>query len=72
MSRSPVVERQPASESPAHRLLRSLTDGIVSAAGDGNLIVVLIVFTAVCLLALNVDALVPDARLAMRQLGPYP
>ena len=72
MSRSPVVEHQPASESPAHRLLRSLTDGIVSAAGDGNMIVVLIVFTAVCLLALNVDALAPDARLALRQLGPYP
>jgi hypothetical protein len=72
MSRSPVVERQPASKSPARRLLQSLTDGIVSAAGDANLIVVLIVFTAVCLLALNVDALVPDARLAMRQLGPYP
>lgn len=71
MSRSPVVERQPASESPARRLMRSLTDGILSAAGDGNLIVVLIVFTAVCLLALNVDV-APDARLAMRQLGPYP
>jgi len=72
MSRAPVVERQPASESLARRLLKSLTDGIVSAAGDANLIVVLIVFTAVCLLALNVDALAPDARLAMRQLGPYP
>ena len=72
MSRSPVVERQPARKSPARRLLQSLTDGIVSAAGDANLIVVLIVFTAVCLLALNVDALAPDARLAMRQLGPYP
>jgi hypothetical protein len=72
MSRSPVVERQPASESLARRLLKSLTDGIVSAAGDANLIVVLIVFTAVCLLALNVDALAPDARLAMRQLSPYP
>ena len=35
-------------------------------------VVSLIVFTAVCLLALNVDALVPDARLAMRQLGSYP
>jgi hypothetical protein len=72
MSRLPVVERQPASASPARRLLQSLTDSIVSAAGDGNMIVVLIVFTAVCLLALNVDALAPDARLALRQLGPYP
>ena len=72
MSRSPVVERQPASKSPARRLLQSLTDGIVSAAGDANLIVVLIVFTAVCLLALNVDVLAPDAGLAIRQLGSYP
>ena len=72
MSRLPVVERHAVSESLTRRLLKSLADGIVAVAGDANLIVVLIVFTAVCLLALNVDALAPDARLAMRQLGPYP
>ena len=72
MSRLPVAERASARESRARRLLKSLAGGAVSAASDANLIVVLIVFTAVCLLALNVDALAPDARLAIRQLGPYP
>lgn len=72
MRRLPIAERQPASESRAGRLLKSLADGIISAASDTNLIVVVIVFTAVCLLALNVEALAPDARLAMRQLGPFP
>jgi hypothetical protein len=72
MSRLPVAERRSAREWRAGRLLKSLADGAISAASDANLIVVLIVFTAVCLLALNVDALAPDARLAMRQIGPFP
>jgi hypothetical protein len=72
MSRVRVAERPPASGSQSARLLKSLADGVVSAVSDANLIVVLIVFTAVCLLALNVDALAPGARLAMRQLGSYP
>ena len=71
MSQLPVCERLSASESRAGGLLKSLARSI-SAASNVDLIVVLIVFTAVCLLALNVDALTPDARLAMRLIGPYP
>ncbi len=72
MNRLSVAGRPPASVSWLGRLLKSLAGGVVSAVSDANLIVVLIVFTAVCLLALNVDVLAPGARLAMQQLGPYP
>ncbi len=72
MGRLRFAERPPASGSQPGRLLKSLAGGVVSAVSDANLIVVLIVFTAICLLALHVDALAPGARLAMRQLGPYP
>jgi hypothetical protein len=35
-------------------------------------IAVLIVFIVVCLLALNVNVITPDASLAIPQFGPYP
>jgi hypothetical protein len=72
MSRLPVAGRPPACESPGRRLLQSMASRVTSAVRDANLIIVLIVFTAVCLLALNVDVVAPDATRAMRQLGPYP
>jgi hypothetical protein len=40
--------------------------------GDANVIAVLIVFIVVCLLALNVNVITPDASLAIRPFGPYP
>jgi len=72
MSRLPVAESPPACESPARRLLKSMAGRVTSATSDANLIVVLIVFAAVCLLALNVDVVAPGATVAMRQFGPYP
>jgi hypothetical protein len=72
MGQWPLADRVRASESRGGRLLKSLATGVVGAANDPNLVVVLFIFTAVCLLALNVDALAPDLRLAMRQLGPCP
>jgi hypothetical protein len=71
MSRLPVAEGPPACESPSRRLLKSMAGRVTSAVGDANLIIVLIVFTAVCLLALDVDVVAPGAT-AMRQFGPYP
>jgi hypothetical protein len=72
MSRLPVAGRPLACESPGLRLLKSMASRATSAVSDADLIIVLIVLTAVCLLALNVDVVAPDAMLAMRQFGPYP
>lgn len=72
MSRLPVAECPSACASPGRRLLKSMASRVTSAVSDANLIMVLIVFTAVCLLALNVDVVAPDATLSMRQFGPYP
>jgi hypothetical protein len=72
MSRLPVAGRPSACESPSLILLKSMASRVTSAVSDANLIIVLIVFTAVCLLALNVNVVAPDATLAMRQFGPYP
>jgi hypothetical protein len=72
MSRLPVAGRPPARESPGLRLSKSMASRVTSAVSDANLIIVLIVFTAVCLLALNVDVVAPDATLVMRQFGPHP
>jgi hypothetical protein len=72
MSRSPVAERPLSSRSRGLALLRSFASRLIVAASDTNLVMVLIVFTAICPLALNVHTVVPDASLAMRQIGPHP
>jgi hypothetical protein len=72
MSRLPVAGRPLACESPGLRLLKSTASRVTSAVSDANLIIVLIVFTAVCLLALNIDVAAPGATAAMRPFGPYP
>jgi hypothetical protein len=72
MSRLPIAERPLTCESQGRGLLKSMASGVIAAASDANLIVVLMVFTAVCLLAFNVDVAAPDATSAMRQFGPYP
>jgi hypothetical protein len=72
MSRSPVAERPSASQPRGLALLKWPASRLIAAASDANLVMVLIVFTAICLLALNVDTVAPDANLAMRQIGPYP
>jgi hypothetical protein len=72
MSRLPVAGRPPAFESPGLGLLKSMASRVTSAGSDTNLIIVLIVFTVICLLALNIDVIAPTATVAMRQFGPYP
>ena len=47
-------------------LLKSMSTGVISAVSDANVIAVLIVFIVVCLLALNVNVITPDASLASR------
>jgi hypothetical protein len=72
MSQLPVADDPSTSEPQGWNLLKSTSTGVISAVGDTNLIVVFIVFIMVCLLALNVNVIAPDARLAIPQFGPYP
>jgi hypothetical protein len=73
MSNLPIAERPPKSEPyGAQRLLQSIQSRVISAVGDANLIVVLIVFIIVCLLALNLNVIAPDANLTIAPFGPYP
>lgn len=72
MSQLPVAEDPSTCEPQGWKLLKSMSTGVVSAVGDANLVAVLIVFMVVCLLALNVDVITPDASLAIAQFGPYP
>lgn len=72
MSLLPVAEDASTCEPQGWKLLKSMSTGVVSAVSDANLVVVLIVFMGVCLLALNVDVITPDASLAIAQFGPYP
>jgi hypothetical protein len=72
MSQLPVAEDPSTNGPQGWNLLKSVSTGVISAVGDANLIVVLIVFMVVCLLALNVNVITPDASLAIPQFGPYP
>jgi hypothetical protein len=72
MSQLPVADDPSTSEPQGWNLLKSTSTGVISAVGDTNLIVVFIVFIMVCLLALNVNVITPDANLAIPRFGPYP
>jgi len=73
MSQLPVAEDPSTREPQGWKLLKSMSVGAgVLAVSDANLVVVLIVFMGVCLLALDVDVITPDASLAIAQFGPYP
>lgn len=71
MSHLPAAGHSSTCESQGRTLLKSTPRRVISAVNDANLIVVLIVFIAVCLLAVNVDVIAPDAGRAT-QFGPYP
>lgn len=72
MSQLPVAEDPSTCEPQGWKLLKSMSIGVISAMSDANLVVVLIVFIVVCLLALNVDVITPDAGRAIAQFGPHP
>jgi hypothetical protein len=72
MSQLPVADDPSTCEPQGWNLLKSTSTGVISAVGDTNLIVVFIVFIMVCLLALNVNVIAPEASLAIPQFGPYP
>ena len=72
MSQLPVAEDPSTCGPQGWNLLKSMSTGVISAVGDANVIAVLIVCIVVCLLALNVNVLTPDASLAIPPFGPYP
>lgn len=72
MSQLPVAEDPSTCGPQGWNLLKSMLTGVISAVSDANVIAVLIVFIVVCLLALNVNVITPDASLAIPQFGPYP
>jgi len=72
MSQLPVAEDPSTCGPQGWNLLKSMSAGVISAVSDANVIAVLIVFIVVCLLALNVNVITPDASLAILQFGPYP
>ena len=72
MSQLPVAEDPSTCGPQGWNLLKSMSIGVISAVSDANVIAVLIVFIVVCLLALNVNVITPDASLAIPQFGPYP
>jgi hypothetical protein len=71
MSNLPIAEHPSKSELHGSRkALRSLWSRVISVAGDANLILVLIVFIIVCLIALNLNVITPDASLVIPPVGP--
>ena len=65
MSQLPVAEDPSTCGPQGWNLLKSMSTGVISAVSDANVIAVLIVFIVVCLLALNVNVITPDASLAI-------
>ncbi len=72
MSQLPVEEDPSTCDSPGWNLLKSMSTGTISVVSDANLIGVLVVFIAVCPLALNFNVITRDASPAIPQIGPYP
>jgi hypothetical protein len=72
MSQLPVADDPSTREPQGRNRLKSMTTGVISTVGDANLIAVLVVFIVICLLALDVNVITPDANLAIPRFGPYP
>ena len=72
MSQLPVAEDPSTCAPQGWNPLKSMSTGVISAVSDANVIAVLIVFIVVCLLALNVNVITPDASLAIPPFDPYP
>jgi len=66
MSQLPVAEDPSTCKPQGWKLLKSMSVGAVLAVSEANLVVVLIVFMGVCLLALDVNVLTPDASRRLR------
>jgi hypothetical protein len=72
VSRLPVAEEALVREQQNRKLLKSISSAVIWVLNDANLVAVLAVFIAVCLLALNVNVITPHNRLVMALLTAYP
>lgn len=73
MSHFPIAE-EPANSAPesGRKSLESISDRLVAAITDRNLIAVLIVDIVVCLIALSVNLPALDIKPTIEPFGPYP
>jgi hypothetical protein len=69
--RLPVAEEALMREQQNRKLLKSISNAVIWVFNDANLVAVLAVFIAVCLLALNVNVITPPNRV-MAPFTAYP
>jgi len=72
MSRLPVADEALMREQQSRKLLKSISSAMIWVLNDANLVAVLAVFIAVCLLALNVNVITPHNRLVLAPFTPCP
>jgi hypothetical protein len=72
VSQLPVAEEALMREQQSRKLLKSISGAVIWVVKDANLVVVLAVFIAVCLLALNVNVITPHDKLVVASFTAYP
>ena len=72
VSQLPVAEEALMRKQRSRKLLKSISGAVIWVVKDANLVVVLAVFIAVCLLALNVNVITPHDRLVVAPFTAYP
>jgi hypothetical protein len=72
VSRLPVAEEVLMREQQSRKLLKSISSAMIWVLNDANLVAVLAVFIAVCLLAFNVNVITPHNRLVIAPFPAYP
>jgi hypothetical protein len=70
VSRLPVAEEALVREQQSRKLLKSISSAVIWVLNDADLVAVLAVFIAVCLLALNV--ITSHNRLVIAPFTAYP
>ena len=72
VSQLPVAEEALMRKQQSRKLLKSISGAVIWVVKDANLVVVLAVFIAVCLLALNVNVITPHDKLVVASFTAYP
>jgi hypothetical protein len=72
VSRLPVADEALMREQQSRKLLKSLSSAMIWVLNDANLVAVLAIFIAVCLLALNVNVITPHNGLVIAPFTAYP
>ena len=72
VSQLPVAEEALMRKQQSRKMLKSISGAVIWVVKDANLVVVLAVFIAVCLLALNVNVITPHDKLVVASFTAYP